>query len=54
MSARFRNNQHTILILADFSDGSWHATSFAMQYLYNEKSPVSILQTFKIRAGGTL
>ncbi len=47
MSARFRNNQPTILILADFSDGSWHATSFAMQYLYNEKSPVSILQTYQ-------
>ena len=37
----------TILILADFSDGRWHAISFAMQYLYTPGSPVTILQTFQ-------
>lgn len=36
-----------ILILADFSDGSWHAISFAMQFLYTPKSPIYILQTFQ-------
>jgi|GEM_PF-944685 len=36
-----------ILILADFSDGSWHATNFAMQFLHHEDSTVSILQTYK-------
>lgn len=47
MSIRPENNQSSILILADFSDGSWHATSFAMQFLYKEKSPVTILQTYQ-------
>lgn len=37
----------TVMILADFSDGSWHATSFAMKFLYKVNSPVSILQTYK-------
>ena len=47
MSETIRKNQHSILILADFADGSWHATSFAMQFLYMGKSPISILQTYK-------
>ncbi|WP_297097180.1 hypothetical protein [uncultured Draconibacterium sp.] len=54
MSVRFRNNQPSILILADFSDGSWHATSFAMQFLYKEKSPVTILQTYQNPGWGHL
>lgn len=54
MSARLRNNQPSILILADFSDGSWHATSFAMQFLYKEKSPVTILQTYQNPGWGHL
>ena len=36
-----------ILVLADFSDGSWHATSFAMQFLHKNKSNVSMLQTYQ-------
>ncbi len=36
-----------VLVLADFSDGSWHAITFAMEFLYNEKSPFSILQTYQ-------
>ena len=47
MSVRLKGNDPSILILADFSDGSWHATSFAMQFLYKEKSPVTILQTYQ-------
>lgn len=47
MKARFRNNQPSILILADFSDGSWHAASFAIQFLNKNKSPISILQTYQ-------
>lgn len=45
------NNSETksppVLILADFADGNWHATSFAMQFLHKEKSSVSILQTYQ-------
>lgn len=47
MSTKLNNNQPSILILADFSDGSWHAASFAMQFLYKEKSAVTILQTYQ-------
>lgn len=47
MSERFGINQPSVLVLADFSDGSWHATSFAMQFLYNGKTPISILQTYQ-------
>ncbi|WP_319481958.1 hypothetical protein [uncultured Draconibacterium sp.] len=54
MSVRPGNNQPSILILADFSDGSWHATSFAMQFLYKEKSPVTILQTYQNPGWGHL
>lgn len=36
-----------VLILADFSDGSWHAISFAMQFLYSPNSKLFILQTFQ-------
>lgn len=36
-----------VLILADFSDGSWHAISFAMQFLYTKNSKLFILQTFQ-------
>ncbi|MCG6191114.1 hypothetical protein [Maribellus maritimus] len=54
MSARLRNNQPTILILADFSDGSWQATSFAMQFLYRKNSPVTILQTYQNPGWGHL
>lgn len=54
MSGRTINNQPSILILADFSDGSWHATSFAMKFLYKEKSPVSILQTYQNPGWGHL
>lgn len=53
MSAKL-NNYPSILILADFSDGSWHATSFAMQFLYKEKSPVTILQTYQNPGWGHL
>ena len=54
MSVRTMNSQPSILILADFSDGSWHATSFAMQFLYTEKSPVTILQTYQNPGWGHL
>lgn len=47
MSERFRDNQPSVLILADFLDGSWHAASFAMQFLYRKKSKISILQTYQ-------
>ncbi|WP_163321743.1 hypothetical protein [Draconibacterium mangrovi] len=53
MSVRTINNQPSILILADFSDGSWHATSFAMKFLYKE-SPVTILQTYQNPGWGHL
>ncbi len=35
------------LVLADFEDGNWHATSFAVDYLWEKQHRVSILQTFK-------
>uniref|UniRef100_UPI003216F671 hypothetical protein n=1 Tax=uncultured Draconibacterium sp. TaxID=1573823 RepID=UPI003216F671 len=35
------------LILADFADGSWHASSFALQFLHREKPHLSILQTYQ-------
>lgn len=54
MSVTPGNNQPSILILADFSDGSWHATSFAMQFLYTETSPVTILQTYQNPGWGHL
>lgn len=54
MSVKPGNNQPSILILADFSDGSWHATSFAMKFLYKKKSPVSILQTYQNPGWGHL
>lgn len=42
------NNRYPdVLILADFADGSWHATSFAMQFLYQKESPFSILLTYR-------
>lgn len=47
MSETLRNNQPSVLILADFADGSWHATSFTMQYLHRKNSPVTILQTYE-------
>ena len=47
MNASKKTNQSPILILADFSDGSWHAASFAMQFLYRQKSRLSILQTYE-------
>ncbi|MGQ8335252.1 hypothetical protein ACUNWD_01800 [Sunxiuqinia sp. A32] len=47
MNIGLRNNQPSILILADFSDGSWYASSFAINFLYKEKSPVTILQTYQ-------
>ncbi|WP_167607722.1 hypothetical protein [Maribellus sediminis] len=53
MSARL-NNHPSIVILADFSDGSWHATSFAMQFLYKEKTPITILQTYQNPGWGHL
>lgn len=36
-----------VLVLADFADGSWQATTFAMQYLHRKEAPISILQTYK-------
>ena len=36
-----------ILILADFSDGSWHALKFSMTFLYTIHTRIFILQTFK-------
>ena len=47
MSKKLRSNHPSVLILADFLDGSWHATSFAMQFLHNNKSNVSMLQTYQ-------
>ncbi len=38
---------NAVLILADFSDGSWHAISFAMRFLYTQNSKLFILQTFQ-------
>ena len=43
-----------ILILADFSDGSWHALSFATKFLYTPKSPLFILQTFQNLSKGII
>ncbi len=34
-------------VLADFADGSWHAASFAMSFLWEKEHPFYILQTFK-------
>jgi hypothetical protein len=53
MSAR-SNNQPAILIPADFSDVSWHATSFAMKFLFRVISPVTILQNHKNPGWGHL
>lgn len=47
ISGNLENKQPSVLILADFSDGSWHAISFAMQFLHEKKSPLSILQTYQ-------
>ncbi|MCK5729684.1 MAG: hypothetical protein KAH68_01335 [Draconibacterium sp.] len=41
------NRQPSVLILADFSDGSWHAVSFAMQFLFQNNSCFSVLQTYQ-------
>lgn len=54
MGRGLKNNQPSILVLADFSDGSWHAASFAMQFLYKEKQPFSILQTYQNPGWGHL
>ena len=54
MSVKTGNNQPPILILADFSDGSWYATSFAMQFLYNKNSQMTILQTYQNPGWGHL
>lgn len=47
MSNYLGSKQPSVLILADFSDGSWHAVSFAMQFLYRHESSLSILQTYQ-------
>lgn len=47
MSENSKNVQPSVLVLADFSDGKWHATSFAMHYLYKNNSSISILQTYQ-------
>lgn len=47
MCNNFETKSPPVLILADFADGNWHATSFAMQFLHAGESPVSILQTYK-------
>lgn len=47
MSNYLGSKQPSVLILADFSDGSWYAASFAMQFLYKEESSLSILQTYQ-------
>ncbi|WP_297092471.1 hypothetical protein [uncultured Draconibacterium sp.] len=47
MSTTSSSNHPSVLILADFSDGSWYAASFAMQYLYNGKAPITIMQTYQ-------
>ncbi|MCL3782202.1 hypothetical protein EMN47_17575 [Prolixibacteraceae bacterium JC049] len=47
MSEKYENSQSQLLILADFSDGKWHAASFAMQFLFKEKSSISLLQTYQ-------
>lgn len=47
MHTNIKTHQPSLLILADFSDGSWNAASFAMQFLYRQKSRLSILQTYE-------
>ena len=47
MGENIGNKQPSVLILADFSDGSWHAISFAMQFLYQNNSYFSVLQTYQ-------
>lgn len=47
MCNNIETNSPPILILADFADGNWHATSFAMQFLHEDKSSLSILQTYR-------
>lgn len=47
MGRNIGNKKPSVLILADFSDGSWHATSFAMQFLYQNESPIAVLQTYQ-------
>lgn len=44
---RTNNQENRILILADFSEGSWTAIRFAMEYLYEEDSKIYILQTWQ-------
>jgi len=52
MSEKLERKQFPVLILADFSDGSWYASSFAMQYLYHNDSSIFILQTHENRGWG--
>ncbi len=47
ISNNLAKKQPAILILADFSDGSWHAIDFAMRFLYTPESTLFILQTFQ-------
>jgi len=47
LSKKSAKKPPAILILADFSDGSWHAISFGMQFLYTPQSPIFILPTFQ-------
>jgi len=52
MSKNLEPKQLSVLILADFSDGSWDASSFAMQYLHHNDSSIFILQTYENRGWG--
>jgi len=47
LSKKSAKKTPAILILADFSDVSWHAISFGIQFLYTPQSPIYILQTFQ-------
>lgn len=47
MQLKIATKYPRVLILADFAEGSWHATSFTMQFLHHKDSTVTILQTYK-------
>lgn len=47
MNNNLETSSSPVLILADFADGSWHATSFAIQHLHRPDSLLSILHTYE-------
>ncbi|TKG97154.1 hypothetical protein EYV94_01635 [Puteibacter caeruleilacunae] len=44
------NNKHkqkNILVLADFSEGSWNSVEFALEHLFDDRAVVYLLQTWQ-------